>query len=342
MGQNFGPAESSSDLPELFEAWGVDYQVSQAVVDRQNSIAQGRFTQPSWLVIRDQFANRSLLPSSELEGLVLLEAGSFKTKPGAPASIEPVLVSSSEVGTVQKAMLRLVQPEQLWQRSQALAEPAILAGLLESAAVSAFPDGPPAAEDEDGEPPASVPEDHLSTGNVSAFLIADSDFLLDRFSIQRMNFFGMEQVQKQNDNQALAANFIEFLSGSPELIAIRSKGTIQRQFDVLVEMEQKAQQAFQSKLQEVEERLEQINSQISQLATEQGSSGTIYITPEMEEVIEDFRAEEAAAMAERREIRRNLRQGIETLGAVLGAVNLAWAPIALLIFAVAFNRIRKG
>lgn len=340
MGQNVGG--SASDLPELLEAWGVEYDASAAIVDPVNSIAQGNFVQPAWLVFRDEYTNRDLLPSSELEGLVLLEAGVLKAAENASTTLEPVLTTSDQAATVQSMMLQFSQANQLAREGTPLDGPATVAGLLSGTAKTAFPDGPPnASNPDDTEVPETLPESHLEEGKLSVFIVADTDFLLDRFSIQKVNFFGMQQVQKQNDNQALAANFIEFLGGSRDLIGIRGKGTIQRDFDVVTKMEQEAQQVYQAKLQAVEDRLTEINSKLSQLASEQTESGTIYITPEMQKVIDDFRNEEAAAKAERREIRRELRQGIESLGNVLGTVNLIWAPLALLAFGIMFNRMRK-
>lgn len=336
MGQANQP--TFSDLPELLQAWGIEYDPQSVLVDPANSLAQGGQVRPSWLIFRDDFTNRDLLPSSELEPVLLLDAGALSLAEGATANWEPVLTTSPQVGTLQSMMLQFTQPQQQLRQAEAVGEAVSVAGLLTGEVATAFPDGNPAASDAANEARA---EERLTSGEISAFIIADTDFLLDRFSIQRANFLGMQQVQKLNDNQSLAANFVEFLGGSRDLIGIRGKGSVDRSFDVVQKMEAEAQQAYQQKLQSVEAELEQINSQLAQLMSEQTGSGVIYATPEMEDKISEFQTKQAELKGEIRVIRRELRQGIESLGNTIGAINLLWAPIALVFFALYFNRLRR-
>jgi ABC-type uncharacterized transport system involved in gliding motility auxiliary subunit len=203
-----------------------------------------------------------------------------------------------------------------------------VAGLLTGEAQTAFPD----RED----------EDKRSSGDITVFIIADSDFLLDQFSVQRVNFLGMQQVQKLNDNQDLAHNFIEYLGGSRDLIGIRGKAGSNRPFDVVQRMEAEAQKEYQAKLEVVEAELQETNQKLSQILSEQTGSGIIYATPEMEELIAQNQQKQAQLKSQIREIRSGLRQGIDRLGNTIGAINLLWAPLALLAFALIFNRMRKS
>ncbi|MBC2604591.1 GldG family protein [Pelagicoccus albus] len=326
MGQMSQP--TPSDLPKLLEAWGLSYDPMQVLVDQTNSLSQGRFTQPSWLIFRDGFTNRDLLPSSQLEGVLLLESAPLSPKEGASTNWEPVLTSSADVGTVNSMSLQFAQPDQLLGQAEPLEGPVAVAGVLTGPASSAFPD--------------KTDEKHQQEGEITVFVISDSDFLLDQYSVQRVNFLGMEQIQKLNDNQTLVYNFIEYLGGSRDLIGIRGKASSSRPFEVVMNMEAEAQKEYQSKLEAVEAELEEINAKLSDLVSEQANSGIIYATPEMEEVVAENQRKQAELKSQVRVIRRELRQGIETLGTVIGAVNLLWAPIGLLIFAVYFNRLRKG
>ena len=107
-------------------------------------------------------------------------------------------------------------------------------------------------------------------------------------------------------------------------------------------MEAQAQKEYQAKLEVVEAELQAINAKLTQLVSEQSGSGLIYATPEMEAVIDQNRIQQAELQSQIREIRRELRHGIETLGTIIGAINLLWAPLGLLIFAIIFNRMRKS
>lgn len=326
MGQMSQP--TPSDLPELLAVWGIEYDPSQVLTDQSNSLSQGRYTQPAWLIFRNEFVNRDLLPSSELEGVLLLEAGQLKRSADATTSWEPILTTSSDAGQVQSMMLQFSDPSQIGRQAEPLSEPATVAGLLTGEAKTAFPD-------REG-------ENHKATGDITVFIISDSDFLLDQFSVQRVNFLGMQQVQKINDNQDLANNFIEYLGGSRDLIGIRGKAGATRPFDVVQRMEAEAQKLYQAKLEAVEAELQETNQKLSQILSEQAGSGIIYATPEMEELIAENQKKQAELKSQIREIRSGLRQGIDTLGNTIGAINLLWAPIGLLAFALIFNRMRKS
>ncbi|MBK1877378.1 Gldg family protein [Pelagicoccus mobilis] len=330
-----------SDLPELLAAWGIEYDPSLVLLDETNSLRRGTFSQPAWLVFQDSFTNRDLLPSSELEGLLMLEAGQLKQSDTSTANWEPILTTSSDSLQAQAMMLQFSQPQQLLAQAQPIGEQATVAGLLSGEIKTAFPEGRP-SESEEGESAEQPASESLATGNATILIVADSDFLLDQFSIQRSNFLGMEQVQSLNDNQNFVSNFVEYLGGSSDLIGIRGKASTSRPFTVVQEMEAEAQKQYQAKLELVEAELQAINAELTKLLSEQAGSGVIYASPEMTAMITENQQKQAELRGEIRNIRRELRQGIETLGTVIGAINLLWAPIGLLIFALLFNRMRKA
>lgn len=339
MGQMSQP--TPSDLPELLSAWGIEYDPSFVVLDQSNSLRRGTFTQPAWLIFQDDSTNRSLLPSSELEAMLMLEAGQLKQREGATANWEPILTTSADSFQAQAMMLQFSQPQQLLSQAKPLGEQAVIAGLLTGEIATAFPDGKPNVEENEDSEAGEVAES-LTSGQATILIVADSDFLLDQFSIQRSNFLGMQQVQSLNDNQDFVANFVEYLGGSSDLIGIRGKASTSRPFTVVEKMEAEAQKEYQAKLEVVEAQLQEINSELSRLLSEQAGQGVIYASPEMTAMIEQNQQKQAELRGEIRDIRRNLRQGIEALGTTIGAINLLWAPIGLLLFAILFNRMRKS
>ena len=338
---------ASSDLPRLLEAWGIQYDATKVVTDPNISLARGNFVQPSWLVFEGEQTNRELLPTSELGSVLLLEAGALIPSETLSGNWEPILTTSPEAGQVESMLIQFSQGANLSEETAPLEKSVAVAGMLTGQASTAFPDGPPSEateEEEEGEDETAETDgatDHRTSGNVTAFIIADTDWMLDRFSVERINFLGLNSVRRLNDNQILAANLMEYLGGSEDLIGIRGKGTTQREFEVVKAMETEAQKAYQQKLQDVEAQLADISQRISQIVSEQQGQGVIYMTPEIEQVLQENREQEAALRAERREIRRELRQGIESLGNVLGALNLLWAPVGLAVFGVLYNRSRK-
>ncbi len=327
-----------SDLPKLLAAWGIEYDPAKVVLDPNISIAQPNFVQPAWMIFQDEKINRDLLPSSELGNVLVAEAGALSLSEDATASWEPILTTSEEAATIHATSLQFAAPDTLMGQSTPLETAATVAGMLTGQISTAFPDGPPA--DETPEPETQNPTP-ASEGEATIFIISDTDWLLDNFSIERINFLGIRQIRPLNDNTTLAANFTEYLGGSQDLIGIRSKGRTARAFDVVEAMEAEAQKDFQAQADAVEAQLEQINARLSELVQQQQGSGLIYATPEMQEVIEENQAQQVKLRAELRKIRRELRSGIESLGHTIGTINLVWAPLALLAFGLYFSRLRK-
>ena len=239
-------------------------------------------------------------------------------------------------------MLQFAQQGALLNQLEASNEKQTVAGLLSGEFTTAFPNGKPSD-------PSASPEseettegsDQLYTGEGNVFIITDTDWLLDQFSIQRQNFLGMMTIQPINDNLTMGTNIIEFLGGSQDLIGIRSKGDEARSFERVQAMEVEAQKQYQIKLQEVEEKISEMNQEIQQLVTQQQGTGLIVASPELSNALQELRENEANMRAERRVIRRELRKDIDALKWKLVSLNIGYSPIGLVIFGFIFYRMRK-
>jgi ABC-type uncharacterized transport system involved in gliding motility auxiliary subunit len=156
-----------------------------------------------------------------------------------------------------------------------------------------------------------------------------------------MNFFGQTAAEPINDNLALAANSLEFLSGSSDLISIRGKGNSLRPFEVVRAMEINANQKYQEKLSELETRLQSVQQKLSELQGKKGEANRLVASPEVTKAIADFQKQQAAMSGERRQIRRALREDIDKLENRLLILNLLAAPGLIGIFGLWFARSRK-
>lgn len=341
-GQN---PNASSNLESLFQAWGLEYDPNQLLADINMAYTQPRTMQPTWLQFGNDQINKDLLPANELDNVLLLEAGSLELSEESELAFEPALQTTTSAGHINSMMAAYMQPSQLLREINPEDKVFTAAGLLSGTFKTAFPDGQPqteedAVEGDEQNDPASTP-DHLASGESSVFAIADTDWTLDQFSVQRMNFLGMPAVQPINDNATLGSNFIDYLGGSQDLIGIRGKGNTERIFEVVRAMEVEAQQAFQAKLQEMESQQAEIRSQIQQIVSQQQSSGLIVASPELQDSLDEFREQEVQLNRSIREIRRNMRGRIDQLGVTLGLLNLLWAPIGLAVFGILFFKSRK-
>jgi ABC-type uncharacterized transport system involved in gliding motility auxiliary subunit len=333
---------TSSDFQPFFSTWGISYSASEALADPDIAYTQQNTMQPAWLIFREDNVAEDFLPAAELNAVLLLEAGSLGLDESSKLTLEPILQTTESAGSVAGMMLQFAQQGALLNQLEASNEKQTVAGLLSGEFTTAFPNGKPSdpsASPESGETAGG--SDQLYTGEGNVFIITDTDWLLDQFSIQRQNFLGMMTIQPINDNLTMGTNVIEFLGGSQDLIGIRSKGEEARSFDRVQAMEVEAQKQYQIKLQEVEEKISEMNQEIQQLVTQQQGTGLIVAGPELSNALQELRENEANMRAERRVIRRELRKDIDALKWKLVSLNIGYSPIGLVIFGFIFYRMRK-
>jgi len=329
----------SSDLPRLLAAWGVAYDNKKVVGDLEYaSMVQtqnGTASFPAWLTLRPESLNKDFIPANGINAMVFIEAGAFALTPPAGLEAVPVVESSTRSGPIDAMMMQFGQAADITKQVKPDGKKRVLAAMLRGTFKTAFPDGAPKpieSPKSDDKAAASKPEpkpiDALKESRQpgAVFLVADTDWLMDAYSVQRMPFLGVNAIQPLNDNLAFGTNVLDFLGGSRDLISLRGKGTSQRPFEVIRRMELAAQADYQDRLDELEGRLQSVQQRLTQLLQNQKDQTRLVATPEMQAEIEQFRAEEAKMRSERRAIRQSLREGIERLQNTLIALNLLTVP----------------
>ncbi|HUJ42958.1 MAG TPA: GldG family protein [Opitutaceae bacterium] len=354
-----GPTPNvSSDLPDLFKGWGIVYDPQNVIGDPEYAtpvqVAPGNVVRyPIWLNLTRRAFNGTALPTSQLDAMLLVEAGSFSLKEGTGLTFTPLIRSSASSGDLPGMAVSMAQPEELGRQITASGQKTI-AALIQGTFHSAFPEGlppdekPAAAEKgETTKPPATPaaapavnppspapnpetkPAPHLTASAKAStlLLIADTDWLFDDYSVRRFNFLGVSAAEPLNDNLDFASNAIDFLSGSSDLISIRGKGASVRPFKVVHDMEVTAQRKYQEQLTALEAQLSKVEGQLTELEGKKTEGGRLVATPEVTKAIEDFRLQQVKLRAERREIRKSLREGIEALENRLLLLNLFATPV---------------
>jgi ABC-type uncharacterized transport system involved in gliding motility auxiliary subunit len=351
-----GPQNVSSDLPALLSAYGVQYDAQKVVGDLENATqvqtgGGGVARYPIWLSLRGKDAfNSKSLATAQLSSAMFIESGSIAKREGADVTFTPLVETSAQAGDIASMMLQFAQPDDVAKQITPSGKKTI-AALVTGKLKTAFPAGMPKDEkpaDEAGkkeEPKKEEPKagDHLKESKTTStlFVIADTDWLFDDYSVRKFNFFGQTAAEPFNDNLAFAANTIEFLGGSQDLISIRGKGNSLRPFNVVRKMEAAAQKQYQAKLTELDGRLQQVQTKLSELQGKKGEGNRLVATPEMAKAIEDFQKQQAKIRGERREIRRALREDIDRLENRLLVLNLVAGPLLVGVFGFWYSRNRK-
>ena len=336
---------NSSDLPQLLASWGITYDPTQIIGDLNMAtpVSSG-LRYPVWLTAREFQGSSPAI--AQLELVQFIEAGSFNLHQEENLSLQPLIQSTKENGELMASTLSFMPPDRIASQITPDHQIRTIAGIITGNFKTAFSDGRPKddrltdSEEEvlsgfpgSGETPKGLLKS-IKPGRI--VFIADTDFLVDQFTVQKGNFLGTEIVQPINDNLAFCSNLIDLLGGSQDLVSVRGKGNLQRIFTRIDEMQQQAQKRFQSRLQKVEAKVAEVQEKMRELQVKSDNSGKLVASPEVLEVIETLRKEEAEARAERRIIRKELREDIENLEIVLAAFNLVPIPLLLLIFGIQF------
>ena len=262
MARMQGQAHSSaSTLPRLLMAWGLEMPDNTFAGDRElavvGSTAANRRPEKIIGILKFEGAkecfNRTHAVSANLNEVIMMYPGVLK--PIASSEQQTTLTLLPMVTTTPKGnSWRVNSPQELMMPDYAEfmrrfidgTSPVATGNLVSGRFKTAFPDGIE-VEDEAPEADAKNPsEEKLKTRHVTGLteaaeegavvVLADVDFISDIVAFQR-SIFGLTTV---GDNSALLQNVLEDLSGSANLISIRSRGNFKRPFTRVDAIEAKA------------------------------------------------------------------------------------------------------
>jgi len=157
-------------------------------------------------------------------------------------------------------------------------------------------------------------------------LVGDSDMIFDPVCVQVQNIFGQKIVIPQNGNLNLAQSMVEQLAGDSNLIAVRSRATLNRPFTVVKKMEERAQESYRSKIKELEAGLSETQQKLNELQRTKEKGQRFILSPEQQQELAKFRQKEAEAKKELKQVRKNLRRDVDSLEDRLKWVNILAMP----------------
>jgi len=380
-----GPVQdASSDVPKLLAAWGVDLVDGKVLGDRfgarRVNAGGGSRIQAvdyvAWIALRQANFEPSSLITSQLNLVNVATPGVLERTENASTEMEPLLVSSTASMQIDVTEFMAPVPDVLGllNRFKSENKRQVIAARLHGPVKSAFPEGPPRKEppkaasesDEDkkkaedeakaiDEAWAKAKETHLAEAKSPAnvIVVADTDILDDRFWVNIQEFFGQRLMSPIANNADFVVNAIDVLTGSDDLIGLRSRGTSSRPFEIVQEMQRDAESRFrakerelQDKLKEVEKKLADVRSQGQvagqpQQSAQQGGGGQAILTPEQQRSIDGFRTEMVSIRKELRDVQAALRQDVDRLQGWVQFVNIGLIPIVVALAAVLIGLWRR-
>lgn len=349
-----GNEDKSSSLDQLLTAWGVQYDPKQVLLDYSfaHTIPVTQYGQAlphvGVLGIRDAGFNREETMTANIDQVNLATTGVLAPQPNTTTNFTPLMKSSTEAQLIRvedydragnhEALLREFKSDGKGSYT--------LAAYISGPVKTAFPEGKPLLADQKKTEKTEAPKEHLmeSREAISVVLFADTDILDDRMWVQVDDFYGQLVARPWASNSDLIMNVLEKLGGSVDLINVRSRGTYNRPFDRVNELERAAnerlrqeEEVLRQKLAETEERLMALNNEGA--VTETGEA--IALTPEQQQEVDKFQQERLEIRKRLREVQHQLNKDIEQLGSTLKLLNMLAVPILLAIFLLVLTWLRR-
>ncbi|KXI28738.1 GldG family protein [Paraglaciecola hydrolytica] len=320
---------NGSSLERLFSAWGLSFDSEHVLLDAMAGLdirtqAGGVTRHFGFIGLGAEQLDRDDITTTNLEVINGASFGTFSKLAGASTQWMPLMhstVNADLMPVESYAMTR--DPDELARKYQSKNRQYALAGRLMGKAKSAFES---AAE---GENEADFKS---STSALNVLVVGDTDLLADRFWVQQANFFGQTIFTPFANNGDFVTNSVENLSGSDALISIRSRGTFARPFIKVDELTVIAEQKFREQEQILQQQLDETEQQLIQLQNQQGEGAALAVSPEQQQAIDAFVQKKIQIRKALREVRHQLDKDIETLGSWLKFINIALAPLALVLF----------
>jgi ABC-type uncharacterized transport system involved in gliding motility auxiliary subunit len=349
------PPNPSSTLEPLFKAWGVKFDTAHAVGDPTYALQTQRNIEGRpvaaqnlpWLALRGDAFSRDEAIMAQLSAVVMTTAGAFETtKDGV--TLRPLLRASGSAVMLDAALAadRTADPRRLMVGMTRSPKPPVLAARLSGTLDSAFPDGPPKADNPHGE---ATPDDGKAVATLkrssmplNVILVGDADMLMDRNWIQQQSMFGQAVAQAFANNGDFVTNAIEQMAGGTALADLRGRGVSWRPFEMIQRMEAEADSRYRAKEQELTQQLKDTEQKISQLPKAAEGSGDVLSTEQLK-AVEGFRAQLLGIRSQLRDVQFALRRDVDNLKSLITALNVGVLPVAvaIVVLGLALRRPRR-
>ena len=324
------PSDQLDDITDLVATFGFRFDVDEVVGDGAFAApasigGAGAIGYPFWIQVPEAGLAASHPVTGALRELLFAEPGSLGIDTGR--GVVPLAVTSASSGVLARERFPRATPEAL---------AAEFVPDEDSRVLAAYASGPfPSAID--GTPGAAT---------ARVFVVADVDWIFDPFSVEVADGAGRTLTRPINDNRAFLMNMVAFGTGAAPLAEIRSRGRLRRPFTRIEQLFRDGEADTRDELSEIARRIAEGERHIEMLIAASGASSPEPLREEIATMVTEIRRRLMPLRYREREIRAQVRAGVDALEARVVAVNFAAPPVLVAILAgvIAWRRrrVRRG
>ena len=354
---------AASNLPKLLEAWGVRVPAAKYAGDRGLALQmQGRGGPQRIVGVMGLEEGRGVVTDVPIaqgigQAIAVYFPGVIERTENPPAGIEitPILQTTAEGNTFTADLFALASQDadKINAKFSPGVTPVTIAARISGLLESAFPEGLPKSDangdenDPAKEPDAAKPGEEIpgeeKPAEVAAtpthltkcaepnavLVFADVDLLADGFAYVR---FGPGMVvPSQFGNGALFNNAIDYLAGSTDLMSIRSRGEIQRRFDVVEEIEREADARSQDKIRDINADKARFQQELSELSSQATTENVGLLRSDAQNKKRELENKVREKERELIKAQRAKNEDIESLGSTVQLLNVVGVPMLVLL-----------
>ena len=354
----------SSDLNRLLRTWGIEMPENTFAGDKNlaesRAINQADRPEPiiGLLNLSEGCFSTDTVMTAELNEVRVLVSGVLNEAAedsNQPEQDKPLIEKTPLMTTTNKGNtftisspyeLMVLKPSILMDRFIDGMKPVTMGYLLTGRFKSSFPDGIEIEiESQDpNDPNETIKSKKRIKGLTQAredcavAVFPDVDFISDALAYSN-SFFGKIVI---GDNSALLMNAIDDLSGSSDLISIRSRGNFKRPFIVVDEIERQAEEETAQEVAVLNAQIAGFQNELQSILAQAKEGQEEVINSSIVKKKKELELNILQAQRQLREIKMKRRERTDRLGFSLEVINVTAVPGVVIVFAVVLGLWRSA
>ena len=329
-----------SDLNRLFKQWGFEVEAGMVVGDiingRKVSLGSANnekiVTYILWLALQRELLSKEDIVTENLDYVFFKSAGSIKNiNIDKKNEFIPLVKTSSNSMLVERFKIQFrAEPERLLNEFKSDNKKFVLGARIKGSLKSAF-------SLDDIEQLEIDNNNHIANSKSSNIIVySDTDLLTDPTWLTKQDILGTSNLIPTADNGRLVMNSIESMSGSQNLIGLRSRGIYNRPFLVVENLQKDAELLLKEKEDSLKKELEDTEKKLKEL-TDGNEIDQESLTIEQTQTINNFNKKILQIRKELREVQRELGESIKKLETFLKLINIWLMPFLVIIVFLIFK-----
>ncbi|MBR1778179.1 MAG: GldG family protein [Alphaproteobacteria bacterium] len=333
------PYSIRPDIDKLLTNWGISFDPTQFVADttlartvshtEEEKALQTKF--PPWLAVNENYLSPEDPVTSAINLVNLSYAGSFNiTKKIDELTVTPLIFSSKESELISTVRGLSPDPAAMLRGFKASNKNMILGLRIKGTPDSAFEKAPV----RNFLKQRTEPHIAKASAPVNIILIADSDFLADKFWTTKSDMLGVEQLYPFAGNADLIVNALDNLSGATSLIDLRSKAEWRRPFTVIENMALNAGRQYREQETILFNALQETQNRLKELMEQSSTGNKELLSHEDKTEIQSLQKRIIELRSALRAVQNVLSQDILALQSTIILLNVVFVPALLVIIAL--------